>query len=425
MINNISIKIDKTFEYIPFVSTVNSIVALFNKYVVFPYLERTTIDSNPYFKHIDQKNAYRTVTLLFPFLGNLLVALFDYSKNLQLWGLILSTPSIDHDFTSSKTIDEQRTKHEEAKQFLIDNLKIINSNATFVSHSIVECPKAVDVEIDPKRLDQSIFSVQNTHGVTEDILADGQRDEDNIVIYGVASQFNGCEAPSKYTVKPGFAVLTYCLDDTQGPAAQLAFSRLQVEMINCSGNIGYNALCYALDEDTIAEVAHGYLTPEEPKAAKVVEHLSNNGTKIEYPCIAAIPRGGKSVVHQILVAAPAFGLYNSDLNEPMICTNPNRMEIEFLCALHAYRAQFETCIQCAKTSEKPVVFKPTATGLNAFCNNPVNAAKAFYVAAMEYQARLKEKNVTVAFQRFYLACPYTSAGKLINLLGLKNKTFNV
>lgn len=96
----------------------------------------------------------------------------------------------------------------------------------------------------------------------------------------------------------------------------------------------------------------------------------------------------------MLVAAPAFGHYSIGKRK-----DGQESEIEFLCALHAYRAQFQQVIQLATlTPEKQVVFKPTAAGLGVFDNKPENIAKAFYVAAKEHENQLREKNVKVRFQ---------------------------
>lgn len=313
------------------------------------------------------------------------------TAEISVQDLIDSTVAIDKNFTSNTPIEFQRKAHETSKTWLKEALHKVGAEIDYISHSVTSTPKQMDVRM--RELDSDVFRFEHTTGVLGDIKRDGQRADDTEVVYGVASQFNGCEAPGRYTIKPRDAVKVYKGDRTQGPQAQLAFSENQVELINCGGNLGYNGLCKVLDEDTKDQVAHGYFTPSEDKVKEVIEQLQNSGQNIEYPCIAAIPSDGNKKVHQILVAAPAFGMYGGWLLE-----HSDKLEIQFLCALHGYRAQFEKCIQIAKNSQKSVIFKPTAVGLGAFDNIPGIVASAFYQAASEYQNFLKTNHVTVAFQ---------------------------
>jgi hypothetical protein len=158
-------------------------------------------------------------------------------------------------------------------------------------------------------------------------------------------------------------------------------------------------LCQVLDDTTKMAVKHGYLTPETKELAEaVIEQLQKNRDKMEFLCIGNIPEGEKNTekVYEILVAAPAFGIYSVGNT-----TDDQKGEIEFLCALHGYRAQFQQVIQLATlTSEKQVVFKPTAPGLGVFGNRVENIAKAFYVAAKENENQLRQKNIHVQLQVF-------------------------
>jgi hypothetical protein len=307
--------------------------------------------------------------------------------------IVATVPAIKSEFTRLCSIEEQREAHKKAKEFLKEHLTKIKAQIHFFSHTIKETPSLSDVVIKEK-LDSEVFWQQDSQSVMSNILADGKRDMDNIIIYGVASQFNGCEAPSRKTVHPGKAVEVYKTDSTQGPEAQLSFPPEQVELINCGGNLGLNALCYLLSEETKAEVVHGYFTPSQEKGEIIIQQLRERGNLIEYPCVANKPLGGEKVVHQFLVAAPAFGIYANNRT----VQGKDQEEIQFLCALNAYRAQFEKCLDLAKNEKKPVIFKAVGVGMGVFENQATTIAKAFYQAALEYQKALQEKEVTVLLQ---------------------------
>lgn len=321
-------------------------------------------------------------------------------KTIQLFPLeeIIHTEPIDPNFTVSKSIEEQRNAHDIAKKYLQKEAGKINAEVHFVSPlNYLSAPKIYEVEI-KQDLDISVFTWKNSKGVQGDIQQDGKL-PGHIALYGVASQFNSCEATDRFTPKPGTAVNTYKGDPTQGPGAQLQFSNQQVEIINNAANLGLNGLCQVLDDSTKITIKHGYLTPETQESAEmVIRHLQQNGNKIEYPCIGNIPKGETNTekVYEMLVSAPAFGMYNIGS-----ASDNQKSEIEFLCALHGYRAQFQQAIQLAiLTPEKQVIFKPTAPGLGVFGNRVENIAKAFYVVAKEHENQLKEKNIKVELQVF-------------------------
>ena len=310
-------------------------------------------------------------------------------------GAVPEVQQMDEDF-HLRPIAEQRQAHEKAKEFLSDGLRGA-AEVTFVQSPRVpddlEIP-AFDTVIPEGKLDASVFSWQVTDDVRDNIEKDGNRAEDTVVLYGVASQYNAGESQSRETVPPGQAVDFYEWDPTQGPAAQLAFENKQVELINAAANLGFNGLCNLLDDETKVSSDRGYFTPTKATINKVNAQLK--GGTIEYPCVSSIPHGGTKPVHIMLTAAPAFGRYSIDING----ADPQAEETQFLCALHAYRAQFEQSITLAQTTGKPVVFKPTACGLGVFGNQVDVVAKAFFQAAAEYQDRLRENRVTVRLQVF-------------------------
>lgn len=312
--------------------------------------------------------------------------------------LTVSIKAIDPNFTVDKSIAEQRNAHNYAKKYLQEEARKIHAEVLFVSPvNDHPCLRVDEIKI-KQDLDTAIFTWENTKGVQGDIQRDGKL-FGKVVLYGVASQFNSCEATYRFTPKPGTAVETYKSDPTQGPGAQLQFPDRQVELINNAANLGFNGLCQVLDDSTRTAVKHGYLTPETKESAEIIiNQLQQNGRKIEFLCIGNIPKGESNTekVYEMLVAAPAFGMYCMGFAE-----DDQKREIEFLCALNGYRAQFQQAIQLAAlTPEKQAIFKPTATGLGVFGNRVENVAKAFYVAAKEYESQLREKNVLVRFQVF-------------------------
>lgn len=323
----------------------------------------------------------------------------DFMMRLAIEDVINNTPAIDKFYTTKTSIKDQRQAHETAKGILVNLIAKLGGIVSFFKPPsglpVVELKDAQKLpEQGGKALKSSVFSWENIQDVQEDIQKDGQRKEDNIVVYGVASQFNSCESPERKTLPPGKATEIYVDDPTQGPRAQLQFGRLQVEVINAMGNRGLNALCHVLDEATKNAIQHGYLTPTSLDMLKnVIERFKTHGDQIQYTCVGNVPTEGTKPVHQLLTAAPAFGDYR-------LAYLPIKLEeeLQFLCALHSFRAQFAKVIDLAKEENKPVVFKPAAVGLGVFKNNPEVVAKAFYMAAKEYEQDLADNDVKVKFQ---------------------------
>lgn len=305
---------------------------------------------------------------------------------------------IDKNFTS-QPIQAQRTQHAAAKEYLKKSASELGAQVTFVSPSKVS-PERLDldkVKVGDPPLDKNVFKDEKTEGVREDIIKDG-KNKKQVVLYGVASQFNGGEAVQPETIKPGQAYEKYELDRTQGPQAQLAFGKEQVELINNSANLGYNGLSNVLDDDTRESVKHGYLTPEPKNREKVIQQFKENSNKIEYVCIGNVPegKGNSERVYEMLVSAPAFGIYDKSNTSPA-----EKKEIEYLCALQGYRAQFEQAMRLAdENPRKKVICKVTVPGLGVFGNDRENVKKGFYAAAKEFEQQLKSKGIEVHVQNF-------------------------
>lgn len=318
-------------------------------------------------------------------------------------------------------IEEQREAHEQAKKYLKDRLP--DADICFVRSSIRPIDPgssnalSLKINLAARPLSPKVFSWERTFGVQGDIQRDGKRFEDNIIIYGTASQFNSSESIGPFTPKPGAAVAAYKKDPTQGPAAQLQFSYNQVEEINKAANIGYNALCNVFDEETKTAVQHGYLTPLKGQAGKVLEQLKSKGHLMELLCIGSKPRNRDKIVYQILTSAPVYKYYFDEA----VHDERNREKIQFTAAYHAYRAQFSQAIALAKRDGKPVILKPAALGLGAFGNDCLAVSKAFYKAAKELEDELEKNNVGVRLQVFEGANKVNEAMGMAKYLKLKQK----
>lgn len=293
----------------------------------------------------------------------------------------------------------QRQAHESTKNWLIEALTEIGGDIQFIRPPKLDIPQWTTIHLaDLPPLDASVFSWHNTAGVQIDIQRDGCRIAEGVeIVYGVASQFNGCEAALRMTIPPGEAFEAYRGDNTQGPQAQLQFGEAQVEILNAAGNLGFNALVYVLNEATKDALSHGYFTPTHHNIDQVIAQLKAEGDKIEYICIRNTPTRGNQSVYQFLAAAPALGMYAEEISAHL--TDYQSRELQFLSALYGYRAQFAASLELAQEN-RSVIFKPTAVGLGVFGNEVSVVAKAFYAAASEIQEELKAKNVRVELQVF-------------------------
>ncbi len=66
-VNNIPrvlVKIDNFCNYVPFVSSVINMVDLFQKCVILPLMQKSTVQASHYYKHLDQKSFARCALLV-------------------------------------------------------------------------------------------------------------------------------------------------------------------------------------------------------------------------------------------------------------------------------------------------------------------------------------------------------------------------
>lgn len=355
----------------------------------------------------------------------------DESKKTEVYS---NFPELD-DRHYKKPYEEQLDAHFAALDYLKNvgfEMKIISPPKNNAENSI---PSLNEVNFKPK-LDPALFSWENTEGVTDDIQ-NSAKNLNQVHVYGAASQFNCCEATSRYTPPPGKAYKMYQWDPTQGPRAQIQFKREQVEELNISANIGFNGLIHLLDENTKESVMHGYFTPRSSaKAEALIKQLKENGHKIQYISTATVPEAPRwkskskakwntervpntEVVHMCLVAAPAFGGYarNKDEDGEEV-TTVQAGDIQYLCSLRAMQAQLQYCLDVRETTplEKEIIFKATAPGLGVFGNHPRTVGAGFYVAMKQFEDRLRSANIKVRVQ------VYKSRGgarKLSEICGLE------
>lgn len=60
-VNNLLVRVDQTFDYIPVLSLASNLVALFIKHVVLPHMDQATISANHYFTHLQSKETWQCV----------------------------------------------------------------------------------------------------------------------------------------------------------------------------------------------------------------------------------------------------------------------------------------------------------------------------------------------------------------------------
>ena len=67
-------------EYIPFMSTIHAIKALFDKATHLPSMSPQSIAKSRYYSHVSSTSYTRQLTLMIPILGNLIIYLYDKSR---------------------------------------------------------------------------------------------------------------------------------------------------------------------------------------------------------------------------------------------------------------------------------------------------------------------------------------------------------
>ncbi len=76
-------RIDHVCDYIPIVSTVTNLIDLFQKYICMPRSE----EKNYYFVHLQEKSVLRSLVLLVPLVGNIVIIIYDFKNNIDSFNL--------------------------------------------------------------------------------------------------------------------------------------------------------------------------------------------------------------------------------------------------------------------------------------------------------------------------------------------------
>jgi len=75
------VKVDGAADYIPVASTLKSLVDLFQKCVLLPFMSRQFVAGSHYYTRLEQKSILRCVVLLLPVIGNILVGIYDWKSS--------------------------------------------------------------------------------------------------------------------------------------------------------------------------------------------------------------------------------------------------------------------------------------------------------------------------------------------------------
>jgi len=89
---NFLVVVDDVSTYIPVVSTITNIVALFIKCVVLPFLSQSTIQTNHFYTHLQEKSFARCLILLVPIIGNLIIGILDCQNKSEDSSALLQLP---------------------------------------------------------------------------------------------------------------------------------------------------------------------------------------------------------------------------------------------------------------------------------------------------------------------------------------------
>lgn len=79
--------IDRAADYIPIVSTITNLYAIFLKCIILPLMKETFIQKNHYFKYMQQKDLGRCFLLLIPLYGNICAGIPDIKWNFKVFAL--------------------------------------------------------------------------------------------------------------------------------------------------------------------------------------------------------------------------------------------------------------------------------------------------------------------------------------------------
>lgn len=78
--SNFFVKADNACDYIPVVSTVTNLTDIFQKCAVLPFVNKENNANSRYYAHLKSKSLSRSIILLVPVLGNLIIGIYDFTN---------------------------------------------------------------------------------------------------------------------------------------------------------------------------------------------------------------------------------------------------------------------------------------------------------------------------------------------------------
>ncbi|HRW58162.1 MAG TPA: DUF4116 domain-containing protein [Chlamydiales bacterium] len=129
--NNILARVDKQFDYLPVVSTLNSITGLFIKCVVIPSISHEVIHSSHYFTRLKNKPIWLYLVLLIPLIGNLIA--HDYNSLTDKETIIRNMRNPEMDRCDLKSITSSL---QDDKEVVLAAVKRKPSNIEFASERL-------------------------------------------------------------------------------------------------------------------------------------------------------------------------------------------------------------------------------------------------------------------------------------------------
>ena len=110
--NNLVI-FDRALDYIPVVSSLKNLIQIFQKTVFLSQMQSQSISASRYYTYLSQKSFNRYFMLLVPFVGNIIVAICDFTKSRR----VRKNPSY--------AVEQDKNVHQPASEALKGDRKIV------------------------------------------------------------------------------------------------------------------------------------------------------------------------------------------------------------------------------------------------------------------------------------------------------------
>ena len=81
--NNYSLEINNNLDYIPIISTINSLTYLFKRCIISSIQKNVSILNKHHFDNLHKKSFSRSLLLLVPVLGNITVGIYDFFSHIS------------------------------------------------------------------------------------------------------------------------------------------------------------------------------------------------------------------------------------------------------------------------------------------------------------------------------------------------------